>query len=303
MSNRLLDLRLFRYALAAAEYGSFHRAALKLNVQQSSVSKGVRSLEHRIGAPLFERSHAGVRPTPSGLRFLQEATMGFDHLERAMQRIGAVQRGEDGELTVAISVPFFLIGDILEKFRRENPGVFVEIVQGTCEESALSVQQRKADVAFVTNSPTDGPLQSLHLRDERMIAVLPTSHRLAKAHTLMLEELRLERFILAAGGFGPEVAEHLGRHMGRGGNGPYLQLHRIGQCDLINMVASGFGTTIVIGRLSHAAPDGVVLVPLAARNSIATRAAWLTANANPALKGLLGTVRQAASGRLRDGNG
>lgn len=62
------------------------------------------TLEHRLGAKLFERDHAGIRPTPAGERFLEEATLGFDHLQRAMQRVGALQRGEHGELTVGVKV-------------------------------------------------------------------------------------------------------------------------------------------------------------------------------------------------------
>ena len=128
MPDRILDLRLFRYALASAEQGSFRRAAAALNVQQSTVSRGVRNLEHRVGAELFERGHAGIRPTPAGDRFLEEATRGFEHLERAMQRAGALQRGEHGDLTVGLIVPIFLVGDLLEQFRQEFGGVSVEIV-------------------------------------------------------------------------------------------------------------------------------------------------------------------------------
>ncbi|WP_430691604.1 LysR family transcriptional regulator [Mesorhizobium vachelliae] len=54
-----MDLRLFRYALISAKHGSFRRAAAVLNVQQSTVSRGVRGLENQVGTELFERNHAG----------------------------------------------------------------------------------------------------------------------------------------------------------------------------------------------------------------------------------------------------
>ena len=295
MPHHMLDLRLFRYALAAAEHGSFRRAAVALNVQQSSVSKGGRSLEHRVGGPLFERSHAGVRPTPAGERFLQEATLGFDHLERATQRIGAVQRGEHGELSVAASVPFLLLGDVFERFRDAHRRVAVEITEGTCKASAILVQQRKVDIAFVTKAPADGVVQSIHLRNERTIAVLPKSHRLARARVLTLEELRQERFILSTRGLGPEVGHHLERHMAESGGEPNIQLHGVGQCDLINMVARDFGVTIVIGHLPHAAPNGTVLIPLAGGNAIPIQAVWMEPNSNPALKSLLTIVRKSSA--------
>ena len=301
MTGHTFDLRLFRYALIAAEHGSFRRAAAALNVQQSSVSKGVRSLEHHIGAALFERSHAGVRPTPAGERFLKEAAQGFDHLERAMQRIGAVQRGERGEVLVAASVPFHLLGDVFERFRQRHRGVSVELVEGTCNESVVSVQQRKADIAFVTKAPADSAVKVLHLRDEGMVAVLPKSHRLAKARATAPAELRTEEVILGAGGVGPEIADYLRRQLARSPGELNLQLHRVGLCDLINMVARGFGITIVPGRLSGIAPAGVVLVPLAGGIPMPVHAVWSGANPNPALKGLLGIARRTMPEHPRDG--
>lgn len=290
-----IDLRLFRYALASAEHGSFRRAAAALNIQQSTVSRGVRNLEHRVGTELFERDHAGIRPTAAGDRFLEEATLGFDHLRRAMRRAEALQRGEHGELTVGMSVPFTLLGDMFERFREDHGGVSVEIVESTTSASWALVQQRTVDVAFVAKNHRDGTPQSLHLRDERMAAVLPKSHPLAGARRLNLEELRFERFVLGAGGLGPDIEEHLVRRMAKWGLEPRVQLHRAGQSNLINMVALGFGVTIVVGPPVHPATDGVVLVPLAGRDLMSLHALWMESNPNPALKGLLNIVR--GSGR------
>jgi DNA-binding transcriptional LysR family regulator len=291
MPGRILDLRLFRYALASAEHGSFRRAAAALNVQQSTVSRGVRSLEYRVGAELFERDHAGIRPTAAGDRFLKEATLGFDHLRRALQRAEALQRGEHGELTVGVSVPFDLLGDLFRRFREGHPGVSVEIVESTSGVSLALVQQRSVDVAFVARPDGNGAPRSLYLRDERIIAVLPKSHALAGARRLSLEELRGERFILGANGMGPDLREHLAKRMAKWGVEPKVQLHRVGQCNLINMVALGFGVTIVVGTPPRAATDSVVLVPLAGRNVLSLHAVWTESNPNPALKALLDIIR------------
>lgn len=294
MPDISLDFRLFQYALAAAEHGSFRRAAAALNVEQSTVSRGVRSLEHRVGAELFERSHAGIRPTPAGDRFLEEAIFGFDHLRRAMQRAGALQRGEHGELTVVVSAPFMLLGDLLERFREQYSGVSVEIIENTSTAGLASVQQRVVDVAFLAKNPGHGSTRSQHLRDERMIAVLPKAHRLAGTRKLALNDLRLERFILGAGGLGPDLEEHIVARMAKSGVEPRVQLHRVDQCNLIDMVARGFGVTVTVGHSPRAAPSGVALVPLAGRNLVSLHAVWMESNRNPALKGLLDIIRRSA---------
>jgi DNA-binding transcriptional LysR family regulator len=293
MRNRVVDLRLFRYALASAEHGSFRRAAAALNVQQSTVSRGVRSLEDRVKAKLFERDHSGIRPTPAGNRFLEEATLGFDYLTRALERAEALQRGDHGELTVGVSVPFSVLGDVFELFRAGHGGVSVELVESTSGASPALVQQRAIDVAFVGKHHGNGTVQSLHLRDERMMAVLPKSHPLAGARKVNFEDLSHERFILAVTGVGPDLEEHLAKRLTKSGVEPRVQLHRVGQCNLINMVALGFGVTIVIGTPPRAATDGVVVVPLAGRNVLSLHAVWMETNPNPALKALLDIARAA----------
>lgn len=291
MPKHLVDFRLFQYALISAEHGSFRRAAAALNLQQSTVSRGVRNLEHRVGVELFERSHAGIRPTPAGDRFLREATLGFDHLRRAMRRAVASQRGEDGELTVGASVPFTLFGDLFERFREKRAGVALEMVECTTGASSALVQQRRVDVAIVAKHHEHGGFQSLHLGDEPMLAVVPRSHSQAGARRLSIEELRQETFILSASGLGPDIRDYLTRRMTKSGTELQVQLHRANQCDLINMVASGFGVTIAVGR-PRAAIDGVVFIPLAGRNTISVWAIWMDSNPNPALRGLLDIAQE-----------
>ena len=56
----MLEFRQIRYFLAAAEYGSFRKAALALGIQESAISRRVRDLEDELGASLFQRHNGGV---------------------------------------------------------------------------------------------------------------------------------------------------------------------------------------------------------------------------------------------------
>ena len=51
---------------AAAELGSFSRAAAKLRVSTPALVKQVSGFEAEFGITLFERSHSGVKVTPAG---------------------------------------------------------------------------------------------------------------------------------------------------------------------------------------------------------------------------------------------
>src|ERR1700730_19032566 len=66
-----VDLQHLRYAVAAADHGSFRRAAEVLLLQQSTLSRCISQLEHSLGMTIFERFSGGVRATTAGRHFLR----------------------------------------------------------------------------------------------------------------------------------------------------------------------------------------------------------------------------------------
>jgi DNA-binding transcriptional LysR family regulator len=98
MPDLSLDLRYLRCALAVSEQGSFRRAASKLELPQSTVSRRVQLLERRLGFALFVPDRRGARLTVSGAGFLKDAMAGAKQIARAAQIAAAAQRGESGEI-------------------------------------------------------------------------------------------------------------------------------------------------------------------------------------------------------------
>ena len=97
-SPSALTLQNLRYALAAAEHGSFRRAGEVLLLQQSTLSRCVRQLEEAIGMVVFERSSGGVRATPAGRQFLRRARLILEDVEALAARTQSTGRGEAGKL-------------------------------------------------------------------------------------------------------------------------------------------------------------------------------------------------------------
>lgn len=68
-----VELRDLRWAIVAAQHRSLRRAAEVLNIRQSTLSRCLRDVEHKLGATLFERTNGGTRPTIVGQEFLDAA--------------------------------------------------------------------------------------------------------------------------------------------------------------------------------------------------------------------------------------
>ncbi|MCV3207342.1 LysR family transcriptional regulator [Mesorhizobium sp. YC-39] len=80
MPDVSLDLRYLSDAIAAAGHGSFCKAALSLDVPQSTVTRRILILESQLGFPLFLRERSGVKLTVAGSDFLANAISGVHQL-------------------------------------------------------------------------------------------------------------------------------------------------------------------------------------------------------------------------------
>lgn len=109
-----MDVDLARTFLAVTAAGSFLEAAERVHVTQSTVSARIRTLEERLGRPLFERGHSGAALTPAGRRFHRHAVAfvrtwtqakidaGLPETLETSLRIGAPQSLWDGYLMRAL---------------------------------------------------------------------------------------------------------------------------------------------------------------------------------------------------------
>src|SRR5882672_353568 len=112
-----VDLQHLRYALAAADHGSFRRAAEVLLLRQSTLSRCINQLEHSLGMIVFERSSGGVRATAAGRSFLRTARSIVEQMDSLVNSTYHVGRGEAGRL----SVGFYT--SISESVRRLQAGL------------------------------------------------------------------------------------------------------------------------------------------------------------------------------------
>ena len=68
-----MNLLHMKYAVEIAETKSINKAAEKLFVGQSALSRAIKELETSLGVTLFERSAKGMFPTPDGEVFVRYA--------------------------------------------------------------------------------------------------------------------------------------------------------------------------------------------------------------------------------------
>jgi DNA-binding transcriptional LysR family regulator len=120
-----MELRHLRCFLAVAEELHFARAAEKLHIEQSPLSRAIKELEEELGVVLFARTTRSTRLTRAGKLFLEHVRRVFTVLEQARDSVKAAAHGFHGQLRVALSdgITPSRLPALLALCRQEEPEV------------------------------------------------------------------------------------------------------------------------------------------------------------------------------------
>ena len=194
-----MELRHLRYFVAVAEELNITRAAARLNVSQPPLSRQIRDLEDELGVVLLERSPKEVRLTPAGKIFFNEARMILRHAVEAIRKVRAVPRASTLRLRVgyAPSPTVDLLPRALRVFQKTAPGVKVELLDQSTEESMAGLSAGRIDIALVVRPPLKHGSGLLFdkLVELPIGIIVPPAHPFARERAVTLEQALGERLI------------------------------------------------------------------------------------------------------------
>ena len=303
MPDLSLDLRYLRFAVAAAESGSFRQTAISLDVSQSTVSRRIQLLEHRLGFKLFRRDRKGAHLTAAGKRFLKEAIPGMKQLRLAVHLAIARDRGESGELKIGIlgSLAVGFLPAALKKFREHYPGVKITLFESTADETLHKLAAGELDIAFVIGEPVLPGHFAEVLWKERIFLAIPADHKLASKQEVAWKDVTGENLLVSTGGWGPEIRDCLINRLTDIGTDPTIDFHDVSRERLMDLVAVGYGLTLTSTSGVRATVPGVVFKALDGNlEDIPSSAVWSCGNDNAAIQNMLRVARIAARTYARD---
>lgn len=287
-----IEMRHLHYVVAAAERGSFRRAAKALKIHESAISRRIRDLEDEIGVALFIRHHGGVDLTHAGKGFLVHARKAIGQIGDAAMDAGSFGRGEAGVVRIGIfsSLASGFLADLIRAYTAGNPGARPDLVEGGPSEHIAAIQRHQTDVAFLTGEPAADGCDRAHLWDERVYVALPSDHELAPRHEISWGDLYNRQFIVSEVDPGPEIHDYLLKHLAKLGHHPSVERHSVGRDNLMHLVALGRGLTLTSEATTAANFPGIVYRTLAGE-TLPFCAVWSPQNDNPALRRLLSLAR------------
>src|SRR6266404_4497954 len=176
----LEKLRLF---LVVLEEGSLRRAADRLRISQSAITRQLQLLEHDLGGRVLERTSSGVRPTSGGHTLAEKARTLLADYDSVMAEVRRLVRGESDRLRigyVASAVQEYL-GPALATLRRKYPKLKVKMLDQTPGEMISALRRGEIDLAL-TGHGVDLLSRDFYthkLASVPSVVALPLYHQLA----------------------------------------------------------------------------------------------------------------------------
>lgn len=268
-----MNLRDLRYLLAVAEHEHFGRAAEACGISQPTLSVQLRKLEELLGVTLFERGSKAVTPTVACELLISHARAAVAEADAILAVARSLHDPLAGRFRLGIipTLAPYLLPLIFAPLREALPALEVEPWEDQTSVLLKRLRAHELDAALLATE-VDGPdLASQPLFAEPFLAALPPEHPLAAQAVVAEADLAPDILVLADGHcLRDQALEACGRSGALGST-----LRATGLSTLLNMVAAGYGTTLLPGLAAGAAQDaGIVLRPLATQAGRTVRIVW-----------------------------
>ena len=183
--------------LAVVQTGSYTKAAAKLNLTQPAVSHHIRLLETEFNIKLFYRDKNKLKLTPQGKILVQYAKRAAAVYANACQALEDSKTGA-GHLNVGITPTAgeTILPQVLATLCNENPKIHINICMNTIQKIYNRLKTYELDCGVVEGAVPDESLVTTALDTDYLCLAVSPMHRLARAKTASVEDIRHEKLIL-----------------------------------------------------------------------------------------------------------
>lgn len=261
-----MELRHLRCFLAVAEELHFARAAERLHIEQSPLSRAIKELEEELGVVLFARTTRSTRITRAGKLFLEHVPRVFAALEQARGSVMAAANGFDAQLRIAWSVGMTpaRLPALLAQCRQDEPEVDIRLFEVPLAQQIKGLHEDLYDVGFAqSNEVGDGILAVPVWRDPLAVAV-PVRHPILSHKRIPLEEMLRYPLVMCSASVCEGYARHVARVLRTARTEP-VQVTQVSSFDLtMAMVSAGLALGLAgTSQIAASREPGIVARQLA----------------------------------------
>ncbi|MDN7439393.1 LysR family transcriptional regulator [Burkholderia cepacia] len=268
-----MELRHLRCFLAVAEELHFARAAERLHIEQSPLSRAIKELEEDLGVQLFVRTTRSTRLTRAGELFQEHAPRVFTALQQARDCVKAGAHGYQGQLRIALSdgITPSRLPALLAACRQDEPEVDLRLFEMPLSQQLKGLHDELYDVGFAQSDEVGDGIIAMPMWSDSLTVAVPARHPLLSYKRVPLEEVLRFPLVLCD----PQVCEGYARQVARALRSvdkEPLVAERVASFDLMMaLVSAGFALGLAgASQVAASREPGVVGRPLAGRVPVLT---------------------------------
>ena len=268
-----MELRHLRYFLAVAEELHFARAAERLHIEQSPLSRAIRELEEELGAQLFVRTSRSTRLTLAGKLLMENAPRVLLALDQARESVKAAANGFHGRLRVALSdgISPSRLPALLARCREEDPEIEIRLFEVPLAQQLSGLRDDLYDVGFsMADEVGDGIIIEPAWEDELMVA-MPARHELLAHRRVPLDEVLQHPLVLGDPAVCEGHAKQIDRILRKQDREPLIEQYVATFDVMMTFVSAGLALGLAgAAHIASSREPGVVGRPLAGKSPMLT---------------------------------
>jgi DNA-binding transcriptional LysR family regulator len=263
-----LEVRHLHAVIVLGEELNFTKAAHRLHLTQSALSRQITEVEEQHRFRLFTRDNrrvVRVELTDAGRVFVEEARSSLLHMERAVHLARATHDGADNVLTIGHSheADQAWVSDLLAVRLPLYPKLAIRLISQFSIELVRSVLAGELNLALVTAPPEDSQIEAAPFALTPLYAALPETHAAAQEEQIALQDLAKDQLILFARRVHPLIHDAIMDAARRAGIAPKHSHDTITSQEAIHLVSEHVGVAILTKPAALGFPaDGVAMRPL-----------------------------------------
>jgi DNA-binding transcriptional LysR family regulator len=134
--------------IAVVHEGSFAKAADRLGVGRSAVSRSVQKLEIQLDTRLFQRTTRSTALTPEGELFYESCWPGVERIVQSVEELRELRSGVPrGQLRISSAVGFGrkIVAPLLREFQEQYADISIDLI---LDDTPTDFTANRVDVAF-----------------------------------------------------------------------------------------------------------------------------------------------------------
>lgn len=238
----LMNIQKYLAFVKTIEYGSFTKAAQKLNYSQSGISRMINDLEQEWKVTLLERGKTGIKLTSDGTKLLPYAKNICNDFEKLQMQVDEINGLQSGLIRIGTfsSVATHWLPNIIKEFQKDYPNIDYELLLGDYTEIEKWIDEGRVDCGFL-RLPAKTDFETIFLEQDKLLAIIPENHPLRDCDKFPVKALCDEPFMLLEKGAKAEISEIFERC----NLTPNVRFTTWDDYAVMSMVESGLGISIL----------------------------------------------------------